>query len=574
MVYSDWLKILETCMLYWLIRLYGFVHYRSVLPWSQQSGYQIPTKMPNLFDDSLNASGVKRKLLLTVQSCANKLPGVIHLPIKTKPHITELLLMKTVMTLKNYGKFCVLPYTVSLTRFFHQIVHKKNWLNSLPLFLPIRLLKSESLFPVLHLFPSLSPLNLPGLVKFDDASRDDIAKVIKNSPTKSCLLDPWPTFLVKDCLDILLPSITKLVNCSLLEGAVPDGFKSAVVTPLIKKSSLSKDELKNYRPVSGLSFISKLVERVVASQLSRHVSLHGLENEYQSAYRRGHSTETALLSIKNQIHLSLARGEATAVVLLDQSAAFDTIDHDKLLDCLRKWFSVGGRCLDWFKSYLSDRTQCIKIGSVLSEARKLKFGVPQGSVLGPIFFSLYTTPLSKVISKHPDVKFHFYADDTQLFIHLKHKNAKIAFDRLGKCLEDVKLWLCANKLKLNADKTDFIIFGTKSQQEKFNPFFPVNILGESLIPSDAVKNLGVWFDSDFFFTKHVKNVCKLCFIQMRDLRQIRQYLTRDAALTAANALVGSGLDYCNSLFRGLSVANLRKLQCIQNSLARIVCRTT
>ena len=135
----------------------------------------------------------------------------------------------------------------------------------------------------------------------------------------------------------------------------------------------------------------------------------------------------------------------------------------EIFRCLRKWFGVEGRCLDWFKSYLSDRTQCIKIGSVLSEARKLKFGVPQGSVLGPILFSLYTTPLSKVISKHPDVKFHFYADDTQLFIHLKHKNAKIAFDRLGKCLEDVKQWLCANKLKLNADKTDFIIFGAKSQ---------------------------------------------------------------------------------------------------------------
>ena len=157
-----------------------------------------------------------------------------------------------------------------------------------------------------------------------------------------------------------------------------------------------------------------------------------MENENQSAYRRGHSTETALLSIKNQIHLSLARGEATAVVLLDQSAAFDTIDHDKLPDCLRKWFGVGGRCLDWFKSYLSDRTQCIKIGSVLSEARKLTYGVPQGSVLGPILFSLYTT--SKVIAKHPDVKFHLYADDTELFIHLTHTNAEIAFNRLGNCL--------------------------------------------------------------------------------------------------------------------------------------------
>ena len=130
--------------------------------------------------------------------------------------------------------------------------------------------------------------------------------------------------------------LTKLVNCSLSEGAVPDGFKSTVITPLIKKSSLSKDELRNYHPVSGLSLISKLMERVVASQLSRHVSLHGLETECQSAYRRGHSTETALLSIKNQIHLSLARGEGTAVVLLDQSAVIDTIDHEKFLDCLRK----------------------------------------------------------------------------------------------------------------------------------------------------------------------------------------------------------------------------------------------
>ena len=115
--------------------------------------------------------------------------------------------------------------------------------------------------------------------------------------------------------------------------------------------------------------------------------------------------------------------------------------------------------------------------------------------------------MSKVISKHPDVKFHLYADDTQLFIHLTHKNTEIAFDQLGKCLEDVKLWLCANKLKLNADKTDFIIFGSKSHKKMLNPFSPVNILGESLIPSDAVKNLGVWFDSVFSFTKHVKNVC-------------------------------------------------------------------
>ena len=128
-------------------------------------------------------------------------------------------------------------------------------------------------------------------------------------------LDLLPTFLIKECSDILLPSITKLVNCSLMEGYIPDGFKTAVVSPIIKKATLSVDDFTNYRPVSGLSFISKLVERVVAKQLLEHI--HNLDNPYQSACKTGHSTETALLSIKNEVHLSLSRGEPTALILLD-----------------------------------------------------------------------------------------------------------------------------------------------------------------------------------------------------------------------------------------------------------------
>ena len=133
--------------------------------------------------------------------------------------------------------------------------------------------------------------------------------------------------------------------------------------------------------MSGLCFISKLVERVVASQLNDYVSSNGLENVKQSAYMLGHSTKTALLSIKRDVHLALSRGEATAVVLLDQLAAFDTIDYGAL------------------------HLQCVKIGSIVSDAKKFLFGVPQGSVLGPILFSLYTTLLSKVIRNHPSIDF-------------------------------------------------------------------------------------------------------------------------------------------------------------------------
>ena len=222
------------------------------------------------------------------------------------------------------------------------------------------------------------------------------------------------------------------------ECVVPDEFKKAIVTPFIKKSSLPSNDLKNCRPVSGLGFISKLVERVVASQLNDHVSLNRLENVRQSVYKLSHSTESTLVSIKNDVHLAFAKGEATAVILWDQSAVFDTIDHDTLLDSLSSWFGVSRVILNWFKSYLSDHVQCIKTVSVLSDAKRLLYGVPQGSVLGPILFSLYTTLLSKVIQNHPGISFQFYADDTQLYVHLTHKNVASALDKLSLCLEDVK----------------------------------------------------------------------------------------------------------------------------------------
>ena len=277
--------------------------------------------------------------------------------------------------------------------------------------------------------------------------------------------------------------------------------------------------------------------------------------------------EMALLSIKNDIHLSLSRGEATALVLLDLSAAFDTIDHSTLLSCLQDWFGVGGSALKWFSSYLMECFQSVKIGSTLSDLQKLLFSVTQGSVLGPLLFSLYTSPLSTLIGKHKGVKFHFYADDSQIYVHKSHMNASAAFDKLNRYLQDVKEWMSASKLKLNPDKTKFILFGSKKQRERLNVCFSIDILGNPLHPTKSVRNLGVWFDSDFSFSKHVQNVCKSCFIQLRDFRQ---FLTHDAAVSVTNAFVSSRLDYCNSLFRSLSKFNLHRLQSIQNSAARIV----
>ena len=162
--------------------------------------------------------------------------------------------------------------------------------------------------------------------------------------------------------------------------------------PSLKKPSLSKNEFKNYRPVSNLNYISKLLECILANQIKLHLSENCLFNPLQSAYRSGHSTETALLTIQDDIYTNMSKGKVTALTLLDLSAAFDTIDHSILLTRLSDWFGLGGNVMSWLKSYLTNRAQSIKLGDILSLPKALQFGVSPFSVLGPLLFSLYTAP--------------------------------------------------------------------------------------------------------------------------------------------------------------------------------------
>ena len=238
------------------------------------------------------------------------------------------------------------------------------------------------------------------LSNFDVVSQEHVRKIISISPSKSCALDPIPTTLLKQCQDQLVPVLTLIVNASLECADFPPELKKAFVTPLIKKAILDCEILKNYRPVSNLSFLSKLIERIVCVQLVDHLKVNDLYEIFQSAYRQLHSTETALLRVHNDLLQAVDTHGGAILVLLDLSAAFDTIDHDKLLHLLESSFGIGGTVLSWFNSYLKDRTQTVQIGSALSKDQNLSFGVPQGSVLGPILFTIYTTRLGHLIRKH------------------------------------------------------------------------------------------------------------------------------------------------------------------------------
>ena len=249
---------------------------------------------------------------------------------------------------------------------------------------------------------------------FEPLTQDEVKSLILKAKNKqNPIVDPIPTWLVKECINELLPLITEIINASLELGIMPDDLKHAVIKPLLKKLGLELEK-KNYRPVSNLPFISKLIEAAIAEQFTKHLKRNNINDDKQSAYKQHHSTETLLLKVQNDILMKIDQGEVVMLVLLDLSAAFDTIDHNILLNRLEKRYGITGIALKWFRSYLIDRKFSITIDGITYPLYTLMFGVPQGSVLGPILYTMYTQSLSDVIKQHM-MLYHKYADDTQLY---------------------------------------------------------------------------------------------------------------------------------------------------------------
>jgi hypothetical protein len=268
--------------------------------------------------------------------------------------------------------------------------------------------------------------------------------------------------------------------------------------------------------------------------------------------------------------MAMEQRKVSALVLLDLSAAFDTVDHSILVERLSSFFGFCGKSLSLLSSYLTDRSQSVQIDNVKSPPVKLPTGVPQGSVLGPLLFSLYVAPLSQILSEE-GVDFHFYADDTQIYISFCTVDCANALNHLSSVLEKVRRWFTANRLSLNPDKTEFIIIGSKQQRAKLtNDSMCVNIGDACIKPSERVRNLGVMFDSELTMKGHVAKICQTSFLYIRMLRRIRNMIDLESAKLVANALVTSRLDYCNSLLYGVNKGLIHRLQLVQNSLARAV----
>uniref|UniRef100_A0A8C6LFW3 Reverse transcriptase domain-containing protein n=1 Tax=Nothobranchius furzeri TaxID=105023 RepID=A0A8C6LFW3_NOTFU len=330
--------------------------------------------------------------------------------------------------------------------------------------------------------------------------------------------DILPPHLLKEVFPAIGRYILHFINTSLASCVAPPGFKHAVVQPLLKKPGLDTLAPSNCHPISKLPFLAKILERVVYDQQSTHLAAHNVMDVFQSGFRPLHSTESSLLRVFNDIFMVTASGSCVVLVLLDLFAAFDTVDHNILLLRLEEVAAIQGTALTWFMSYLSDRSQRVVLNNISSRTAPLSCGVPQGSILGPLLFSLYRLPLSLILKQH-SVHYHLYADDCQIYMSVKPQQS---IRPLLDCVHDVKCWLTTNCLHLNDSKTELILFNPARPSAFQTPDF------SSISPNlkTVVTNLGVKMDSSPRMDAQVNATVKSCFFQLRHLVKLKAVLSR------------------------------------------------
>ena len=331
---------------------------------------------------------------------------------------------------------------------------------------------------------------------FKQLSEDDVCTLVSSASKKHCALDPMPSSLVSDCLEVLLPVITKIINSSLVHGYFPQVWKEALVKPLLKKAGLATD-FNNLCPISNLKFISKLAEQAVYNQTYDHLMANDLLPKLQSMYRKRYSTETALLKICNGILLSMNQQHVTLSVFLDLSAVFDTVNHSIVLERMTKSFDISGKALEWFSSYLSVRSQRVTLDGEVSKEFMTTCGVPQGSCLGPLSFTLYSSKLFMIIEKYLSCV-HAYSDDALLYLSFKRgctATEEESIAAMENCIKAIRAWMILDKMKINDIQTEFLIIGMKQQVNKVN-IKTLSVGDSGVAPAVMARNLGVLFDEN------------------------------------------------------------------------------
>ena len=395
-------------------------------------------------------------------------------------------------------------------------------------------------------------------------SPDFVDKEIrKMSATKATGLDDLSCRILKLARPAIIESLTYILNLSLSTGVFPSAWKEAKVIPLHKGGDL--DDTNNYRPISILPVVSKIIERAVHNHVYSYVSQHEILNEHQSGFRPGHSTESALVDMVDDWLSNINSGKMTGMALIDLRKAFDTVNHDILINKLHD-IGASNNTLNWFKSYLSGRMQRVSFNGIVSDTLPINTGVPQGSILGPLLFIIFINDMPKVI-KHG--KISMYADDTTLYVN--ESDVNIMSKKLTEDLEAITEWLHKNKLFLNTNKTKVMLLGSSPRLRKVDEnSFSVIVNGCKLERVNKAKCLGVVIDDELLWHKQVNCVIQKLFCKISLLRRLSTFLDSNILNILYKSLIQPCFDYCCVVWFGRYENDVHKLNVLQKRCARII----
>ena len=384
-------------------------------------------------------------------------------------------------------------------------------------------------------------------------------EIMRLNPNKSTGLDGINARFLRDGASELKYVLTFIVNLSISTNTVPIELKKARVRPLFKKSN--RLLVSNYRPVSVLNVVSKILERAVYIQLEKYLNESNILFNHQSGFRKAYSTETCLINLTDTIRKELSNGNYVGMVLLDLQKAFDTVDHQILC---KKLNFMGVRNIEWFQSYLMQREQIVTVNGTDSDPGTVTCGVPQGSILGPLLFLCYINDMPISIK----CKLMLYADDSALVVSGNDPN--VIAQTLSEQLESCSKWLIDNKLSLHLGKTESILFGSKRKLKLINNF-QVTCYNEVVKNVTCVKYLGIYLNNSLTGESIINEVVKKANSRIRFLYKFKDMLDQKCRKLLCIALIQCHLDYCSSAwFSGLSKFHRKKLQIVQNKMVRFI----
>lgn len=399
------------------------------------------------------------------------------------------------------------------------------------------------------------------------------AFIMQLQENKAPGIDGIDNKLLKQIKDLILAPLTSIFNKSLSDGEFPDSWKTACVSPIHKNGD--KYSPDNYRPISLLGIFSKLLEKIMNKRLMQYLESNNLLSNFQFGFRHNKSTNDATHLLTTKIASYLDRNLSCIGIFIDLAKAFDTISTTVLLKKLEK-SGIRGSTLDWFRSYLTDRRQCVRVGNYQSSVKHIRFGVPQGSILGPTLFLLYINDIHEL--KIPGADIICYADDTAIVF--KESNWNEVLKSAEKGMSMVAQWLRSNLLTLNAKKTKFICFHKTRASAPPNTTKTLivhtcgNVSGscncESICKTDSIKYLGVILDHMLNFKEHLSHTSGRVRSTINILRQLRDSAPTDLLRTIYYALCQSLLTYCIDCWGGAAKTYLLEVERAQRSVLKVM----